>query len=101
MPAWTDGRPRIVNQLIQTAACRHGILPREVLEHSRESARVHARRDVMQALRERGYSLNQIGRTLGGLHHSTVLHHLQGIPISVPALPFNPDQPDESGIWAI
>jgi chromosomal replication initiation ATPase DnaA len=99
--AWTDGRPQLVNELIRNAAYRNGILPSEVLCDSHYPAFVRARREVMQTLRRSGYSLTRIGKVLGGLHHSTVLHHLQSVPQAPPAPAFNPDVPDESGIWAI
>lgn len=101
---WATGRPQLVSDMIAIAAAAESIHPTAVLSRSHEPPCVRARRDVICQLRRRGYSLTRIGRLLGGLHHSSVLYNLKQAEQKPPkpTVPtWNPDVPDESGIWAI
>lgn len=57
--------------------CRKcGVSTIEVFGAGRKQPLVVARRRIAKILRRRGYSLNAIGRVLGGRDHSTILHYL-------------------------
>lgn len=106
--AWTPGRrPKRVMVAIQDAADRHDVTPGMVLGGSQGREVVAARRDAIHALRSFGMSTPLIGKMLGGLHHSSVLHHLKISPATprASARAIVPDYsfpvPDYSGEWAI
>lgn len=92
-------RPRHVTEILQRHALAHRIAFDQLLGPSREAPFVAARRDAMLELRARGYSLPQIGRWIGGMHHTTVMYHVGKMPPKPvdTAIPV----PDYSGEWAI
>jgi DNA-binding NarL/FixJ family response regulator len=99
--SWKSGRPKAVCEAIQIAARAFGLEPEAVLRRTNERQPVAARRYVAVQLRVRGYSTTQIGRVLG-LHHTTVLYHLQARPrCAPPRPPIEWNGIDESGVWAI
>jgi hypothetical protein len=99
---WTTGRPAFVCELIRHAAADHLTTPAMLLSKSRQRNVVEARWQVIRGIAadQRKFSLSEIGRWLGGMHHTTVLHCLQlqdtrpyASTAPVPA-PFNPDSTD-------
>lgn len=93
--------PFWIQNLLKECAARHGITLVELQRGRQTSRNVEARRDAMIQLRALGLSLSKIGRFFGGMHHTTVLHHVgsqtqqkRGEPIEIPC-------PDYSGEWAI
>ena len=67
--------PRVHNYARQLAE-RHNVTVEDVLGRSRKPQLVRARRELMQRLRDDGFSLWQIGRWLGR-DHKTVLAGLR------------------------
>ena len=94
--------------LIKDAARLEGCEPWEVTTGRSFPHTVRARARVARILRAKGWSLNRIGKALGR-HHTSILHllknvHLEEFPAIVAVVDepeFDPNQPDESGIWAI
>ena len=62
------------DEIIEDVADLYEIHPCEIEGRSLRRYVVCARQEVMARMHERGMSLGQIGRRLGGLHHTTVLH---------------------------
>ena len=98
-PSWRSQKPRAACDAIERAADANHITPQMVMKGPQHAAVVRARRQAISALRVLGYSTPLIGRMLGGLHHTTVLYHLQKAP-DLPREPFDAGAPDESGVWA-
>ena len=100
--SWNYGLPRFAHDAICKAAERHQVTPRMILSGSHERRVVEARRDAIIDLRYRGkYTLSEIGKMVGGIHHSSVKYHLDLVAPYIPQKPFDPDIPDLSGEWAI
>jgi chromosomal replication initiation ATPase DnaA len=71
----TSPVPRDIAALIAHCAAAVGVHPgmvRDISTH--ESQVVAARRMAARRMREMGYSFPLIGRYLGGLHHTSVMH---------------------------
>lgn len=106
MRPWTGARPPEVCNAIRTAAEVYSLSPRVVLFGTSWAA-AHARRQVIHKLRSQGMSVTRIGRYLGGIHHTTVTHHLSIPPDPPPVVPvFVPKSwlrtlEEDSGHWAI
>lgn len=98
---WSHGKSSREQEAIIRAANAHGISPRMVLSKSHEPDIVAARRDVIVELRKARYSCCKIGKVLGGLHHTTILHHLRKVEPLTPQRSFDFEIPDTSGEWAI
>lgn len=109
---WSYSKPASVRKIIERAAAECGITARMLMEPSQEAARVRARVRAMWQMRCLGFSLPMIGRFLGGMHHTTVQHHLKKLMLygldAKPPVRMNPaavlvevdsNAPDESGIW--
>ncbi len=64
-----------VPEILASVAMLHLMTPTQLLERRRHHSLIEARRDVILALYRRGATVSQIGRVLG-LHHTTVIHHL-------------------------
>lgn len=101
------GRPPRVEELFQRACERYGVT-RECLLRGRRFRKhpvVQARQEVCVELRKWNWSYSRIGKTLGGLHHTTVMHILHMAGASDLCGPLvrvcEIKVPDESGIWAI
>lgn len=96
--------PRIQRMVLQL--CRaYGIVPAEVLGGSRTKTReaVDVRREVARMLRTEGWSYPRIGRLLGAMHHTSVLHLLRSEGRATKKKPpaYDSGVPDLSGEWAI
>ena len=90
----TPRRPRIISTLIEDVFRRHNVNPYYIDHRSNHAPVVAARRDAMIALRNRGYSLSQIGMWMGGMHHTTVQYHVGKLrPLA------DAPVPDLSGEW--
>jgi chromosomal replication initiation ATPase DnaA len=68
------------NELLRTAAEKHGTTVGAILGRSRFRKDVEARRDCALFLRSRNLSLPEIGRILG--RHHTSIFHLIGLRVS-------------------
>jgi chromosomal replication initiation ATPase DnaA len=91
-------RPPFVAALVAEVFSRHQVNTDYAYRiRSNEARIVAARAEVMRRLRERGFSLPQIGRWLGGMHHTSVFHHVGKLRSNEPDV-FTPDL---SGEWAI
>ena len=88
--------------IIQKAAERYRVNPRDLVGQSRERRFVVARREAAMELRLRSWSLQQIGKVLGGRDHTTIKHMLgQVTPQGEIELSLELLVPDYSGEWAI
>lgn len=106
---WTAGRPVLVRELLSLAAERYRTTPPMILSGSKERNICEARWHVIWELRIQGFSTPRIGKWLGGMHHTTILHALEVQAKKIgpygsmkplrPLAPYDPDQPDESGVW--
>ncbi len=65
------------NPIVKRAARIIGCTMPQLKGPSRDGRLVRARWAVMYAMRQRGKSLPQIGRDLGGRDHTTVIHGLK------------------------
>lgn len=65
-----------VRSYVELAASVHGTTPAAIFSRSRKRVDAYARADVMQRLREDGFTLQQIARWLDR-DHSTVIHMLR------------------------
>ncbi len=100
--AWSSGKPPRVANIIAAAAGRCNTTPRMVLSGSREAPVMRAKRMVIRDLRDLGLSLATIGRYLGGMHHTSILHHLrEESRRQAVSGDYDPEAPDFSGEWAI
>lgn len=63
--------------ILAAAAAVHGCRAEEMRASTRKAYVVAARRAAAILLRQRGYSLKQIGIALGGRHHTSVLRYLR------------------------
>jgi chromosomal replication initiation ATPase DnaA len=66
--------PRVI---VRAVAAFHGLSMDELLRPNRQQGRVRARWEAMWQLRASGLSLPAVGRAMGGMHHTTVLHGLR------------------------
>src|SRR5215510_11253279 len=66
--------PIVAAQLLGLFSQKFNTLPEEILSGSQHPNVVEARGHVIRGLRKKGFSSTQIGKFLGGLHHSTVLY---------------------------
>lgn len=70
-------------KIVAEVAALHGVSVREITapaysEGVRVAAVVRARQHAMAEMRTRlGYSLPQIGRVMGGRHHTTIMHGIR------------------------
>ncbi len=95
----------LVRHLVHEAAVQFGMLDSEVLAPGKTKFKVSARWHVASELRRRGYSLPEIGRMMGGYHHTTIMNllcarryrHEPRPPLGA----WDRDAPDLSGEWAI
>lgn len=60
--------------IIAEVATRHRIHPRDMLCGWKGTKAVAARHELWWRLNQRGVSLGEIGRRMGGFHHTTVMH---------------------------
>jgi chromosomal replication initiation ATPase DnaA len=106
------GIPSRVRDLILRAAAEHHTRPSDILSGSQQRNITAARWQIIRALRADpyGFSLQQIGRFLGGLHHTTVLNALRrsgqqpyASTATAPPPPFDYDNPQLPACdeWAI
>ena len=95
---WNHYRPERVCQVIREAARFAGITPNTLLTRSNERQPVAARRYAAVRLRGMNFSYPQIGRWLGGRHHSTIMYYIE---TATPQERTVIDGQDESGVWAI
>ena len=95
--------------MMRAEAERHGVAFADVVAPGRRGERVTvARRAIANRLRLEGHSLPEIGRIMGGLHHTTVLYMLRRAS-AAPAHPTNTkektemltDLVAETDTWAI
>ena len=104
--------PRFVQTILSTMAAKWSTTTAVILSGAQHANVVGARGEAIRELRKAGFSTTQIGRYLGGLHHTTVLYHCgvqSGVKSPRVKTPYNrppgirwDDLPaDESGIWAI
>lgn len=100
-------RPPAVLRLLREVAARHR-LPHwmELCRSGGPRIYMPAKREAAARLRDRGYSLPQVGHYLGGIHHTSVLWLLNHTPRVQPERPsveheFVVPVPDLSGEWAI
>ncbi len=98
---WNANKPRAVVAAIQAAADACHVTPRMILGGSHEREVVAARKQAIHALREFGLSTPLIGKMMGGIHHTSVLHHMKSKPKTAPVMDFTYPVPDLSGEWAI
>jgi chromosomal replication initiation ATPase DnaA len=95
----------MMRYLVREAAERYELLEREVLSHGNAPRKVAARAHIAGELRKQGRSLPEIGRLMGGYHHTTILNllrpKLSRPPIHPADQPWDRDAPDLSGEWAI
>lgn len=73
-------RPEVlsaVEAIKRRIAAEAGITVEELVSKSREWRFVAPRRRFVREIRPLGFSLPEIGRLLGGRHHTTVLHLLR------------------------
>jgi hypothetical protein len=97
-PSCRTAFPLRLKSLIDEMAAKHDVTAVELLSETKTSRNAAARRELIREMKNRfDYSASRIGLLLR-LHHTTVLYHLKGMPAPVP---FDPNTPDESGIWAI
>ena len=96
--------PFFVRKLFEQTAAKHDISVDYMLKRGRSMEQLRARAEVAYLLRARGWSLPRIGRALGGMHHTSVMHSLKvhylpdmGRKREPSAIPC----PDLSGEWAI
>jgi chromosomal replication initiation ATPase DnaA len=66
----------LMEQITEAVAAEHGVLPSELRGPSRFAQFIEPRRRVWAELRERGYSLSQIGRFFGR-DHTTIMHGIR------------------------
>lgn len=60
--------------LIADVATTHRLHPRDMLGGWKCPKAVAARQELWWRLNQRGVALSEIGRRLGGFHHTTVMH---------------------------
>lgn len=90
--------PPRLKALVDEMAGKFDVTSVELLSQTKRARIVAARRELIREIKTRlDYSGSRIAMLLG-LHHTTVFYHLKGMP---PPPPFDPNTPDESGIWAI
>lgn len=79
-PADTPRSRRVVQPcaawkpMIAEIAAAHRIHPRDMMCGLKSNKAVAARHELWWRLYQRGFSLAEIGRRLGGFHHTTVMH---------------------------
>jgi hypothetical protein len=66
----------LARRIVDEVATKHGFTPEELFARRRQNALVVARHEVMWRLKREAtaWSLPQIGRYLGGMDHTSVLH---------------------------
>lgn len=94
--------PAMVQGLVFAASAKFSISPMLIRDPSQRTASITAaRREIIHKLNGMGFSLNQIGRWLGGMDHTSVAYLLKTRrKVRLDDLgpcPF----PDLSGEWAI
>jgi chromosomal replication initiation ATPase DnaA len=67
------------HEVVRQVALLHGETIRNVLGPKRWTELVRVRRRVAKLLFDEGMSYPEIGRTLGGRHHTTVMYYLGAI----------------------
>ena len=73
--------PESVHAIIRAAGYKFSISPAYIRDGRQRSSRaVAARRQIARDLNALGYSTTQIGRWLGGLHHTSVIYMLRDHP---------------------
>lgn len=65
---------RVTNAAYEQVAATSGVSVAELKSWSRVKRIAHARQEVMWTLRQRGHSLQEIGRVMGGYDHTTIRH---------------------------
>jgi chromosomal replication initiation ATPase DnaA len=66
-----------MQNIVQDAAFKFGVPESEIIGPSKSKTTVKARKQVYKQAHSEGYSLTEIGKFLGGRHHTTVLHGLK------------------------
>ena len=91
-------RPPRAEAVLKGVAVEFQLPIAEIVAGRQFKKNVAARREACRRLRAIGYSLGQIGTYMGGLHHTTILHHVRDVVVELetPA-----PIPDLSGEWAI
>ena len=84
-------RPLAVEKVLRRHAGAHGMDVWELTSGPKTRSTVKVRREAMRELRGMGYSLTQIGKWVGGRHHTSVLFHVKADP---PAM-----ERDLTGVW--
>lgn len=82
-------RPSRVEDVLRICAADHQTTPWELANGPSTKRNVAARAQAMQILRRMGFSLPEIGRYMGGKHHTTVLYHTRNV---------KPDTRDLTGV---
>jgi chromosomal replication initiation ATPase DnaA len=62
--------------VVLKVALERGLKPAQILGTSRYAEFVRARKDVAKRMRATGCGYSEIGRALGGMHHSSVAYLL-------------------------
>lgn len=83
-PETSAARVTSPNEIIAAVALSFGITPADLIGRKRDKGTAFARQVAMYLLRQgTRYSLQQIGRELGGRDHSTVVHACEKITTSI------------------
>ena len=68
--------PTPIEWILEAACKATHVRLSDVRGRRRDRYIVLRRRFIVKKMRDEGYSLPQIGRALGGRHHTTILHYL-------------------------
>ena len=96
--------PPLVQSSLARSAALYEVSVHEILSDSQRFPLALARASVSIELRKAGYSLPAIARHLRK-SHTTIMYYLRGCKrrrlVEPDAPPYDPNAPDESGVWAI
>jgi chromosomal replication initiation ATPase DnaA len=93
-----------IEEAIRIACERHGGSRKELLEGHQYAPVATVRGEVCRALRREGMTYHSIARALNMGDHTSVLYHCRKVALLAIGLPvpaWQPDEADESGVWAI
>lgn len=68
-----------LHSIIDTVAVAYGVPPGLLRSKSQEQRYTRARHVACYVANQHGYSLPQIGRAMGGRHHTTILHSVREV----------------------
>lgn len=66
-----------MQDILDRASALFDVTPAQILSHSRSPRYCEARCAVAYAVRERGWSLQEIGRALDGRNHATIIYNIR------------------------